>query len=49
MGFRRLLLGPTWKSHNVLLLGVPLADQASQRAPKQLLVALSPGADEFDE
>ncbi len=49
MGFRRLLSGPTWKRRNVLLLGVPLADQAPQRAPKQLLVALGPGADAIDE
>jgi hypothetical protein len=49
MGFRRLLLGSTWKGRNVLLLEVPLADQAPQRAPKELLVALGPGADEIDE
>jgi hypothetical protein len=42
-------LGPTWERRNVLLLGVPLADQAPPRTPKQLLVALGPGADEFDE
>ena len=42
-------MGPTWKSRNVLLLGVPLADQAPQRTPKQLLVALGPGADAIDE
>ena len=49
MGFRRLLLGSTWKRCNVLLLGVPLADQAPQRGAKELLVALGPGVDEFDE
>ncbi len=49
MGFRRLLLGPTWKSRNVLLHGVPLADQAPQQTPKELLVALGPGADAIDE
>jgi hypothetical protein len=49
MGFRRLLSGPTWKSRNVLLLGVPLADQAPRRTPKLLLAALGPGADELDE
>jgi hypothetical protein len=27
----------------------PLADQALQRAPKELLVALGPGADAIDE
>jgi hypothetical protein len=49
MGFRRLLLCPTWKSRNVLLLGVPLADQAPRRGAKELLVALGSGAAEFDE
>ncbi|MFM1798914.1 MAG: hypothetical protein RLZZ117_1192 [Cyanobacteriota bacterium] len=49
MGFRRFLLGPTLKSRNVLLLGVPLPDQAPQRAPKEILVALGSGADAIDE
>jgi hypothetical protein len=49
VGFRWLLLGPTWKSRNVLVLGVSLADQAPQRTPKQLLAALGPGADAIDE
>ena len=49
IGFRRLLLGSTWKGRNVLVLGVSLADQAPRRTSKELLVALSPGADEIDE
>jgi hypothetical protein len=36
-------------SEHVVLLGSLLGDQGLQRAPKQLLVALGPGADEFDE
>jgi hypothetical protein len=49
MGFRWLLLRPTWKRRNVLLLGVSLADQAPRRTPKEILVGLSPGADAIDE
>ena len=36
-------------SEHVVLLGSLLGDQGLQRAPKKLLVALGPGADEFDE
>jgi len=40
---------PPWKSRNVVLLGKSLANQCLQRAPKKLLVALGPGADDIDE
>jgi hypothetical protein len=36
-------------SEHVVLLGSLLGDQGLQRAPKQLLVALGPGADDIDE
>jgi len=48
-GFRPLLLAPPWKSRNVVLLGASPANQCLQRAPKKLLVALGPGADDIDE
>jgi hypothetical protein len=36
-------------SEHVMLLGAFLGDQGFQRAPKKLLVALGPGADDIDE
>ena len=36
-------------SEHLVLLGAFLGDQGFQRTPKELLVALGPGVDEFDE
>jgi len=40
---------PPWKSRNVVVLGASPANQCLERAPKKLLVALCPDADDIDE